>query len=295
MAGDAPRRTTTRRALGSLLGAAATGAALTACSTPAPGVPPAAVPTPGGVERVTYGQEPSQFAELLRPSGSPRGVVVVLHGGFWLPEYGLSLGRPLAEDLASRGWTALNVEYRRAGEGGGYLATLDDVSAAVDSLPGLGLDTGTVVALGHSAGGQLGAWAAGRRRLPRWAAASVAVTHVVAQAGVLDLGAAARARLGDDAVRGWLGGSPAEAPEAYASADPIRQVPLEVPAWCVHGTSDANVPVSQSRDYVGAAGAVGGEATLLTVDGDHFSHLDVTSSAWEAAVGVLDGIPPPRR
>ena len=86
---------------------------------------------------------------------------MVLHGGFWLAAYGLSLGRPLAEDLVARGWTALTVEYRRVGGGGGVPATLDDVSAALDLLLDAGAAAGPVVALGHSAGGQLAVWSAG--------------------------------------------------------------------------------------------------------------------------------------
>ena len=54
----------------------------------------------GDVERIAYGSDPSQFAELTRPSGASRGVVVVIHGGFWRAQYDLSLGRPLAASLA---------------------------------------------------------------------------------------------------------------------------------------------------------------------------------------------------
>ena len=45
--------------------------------------------------------------DLYRPAGESRGVVVVIHGGFWKAEYDASLGEPLAADLAARGWTAL--------------------------------------------------------------------------------------------------------------------------------------------------------------------------------------------
>src|ERR1700742_182048 len=90
--------------------------------------------------RISYGADPSQFAELALPAGPPRGVVVVVHGGFWRSRYDLALGRPLARSLVEHGWAAWNVEYRRVGNGGGVPETLDDIAAAVDALADIDLD-----------------------------------------------------------------------------------------------------------------------------------------------------------
>ena len=149
---------------------------------------------------------------------------MVIHGGFWRSQYDLSLGAPLAEDLAGRGWTTWNLEYRRVGNGGGWPATLDDVAAGIDHLTTLGVDTSAVVAVGHSAGGQLAAWAAGRGRLPAAAPGSaprVRLSGVVSQAGVLDLLTAARTGVGGSAVPDLLGGTPAQTPSVTAIADPL--------------------------------------------------------------------------
>ena len=54
-------------------------------------------------EVVEYGDLPDQFGELTRPSGEPRGLVVVVHGGFWKPEYGIEYARPLVPDLVEEG------------------------------------------------------------------------------------------------------------------------------------------------------------------------------------------------
>lgn len=245
-------------------------------------------PTAGGEAqgRLPYGDDLSQFVELTRPEGTPRGVVVVLHGGFWRAQYGLDLGRPLAADLAGRGWATWNVEYRRVGNGGGVPRTLDDVAAAIDLLgdPGLGLDLTTVVTLGHSAGGHLAAWAASRGRTERWAG-GVDVTAVVSQAGVVDLAAAYEQNLGGGAVEDFLG-HPYGSGDAVA--DPARQLPLDVPVWCVHGSSDTIVPPQQSVSYVDAATAAGGRAELVAVEGDHFAVIDPYSPAWARTVEVLD-------
>jgi acetyl esterase/lipase len=237
--------------------------------------------------RVAYGDDPSQFGELSLPDGRPRGVIVVIHGGFWKAAYDLSLGRPLAAALVESGWAALNLEYRRVGNGGGSPATLDDVAAGIDTLAAVdGLDLSTVVTLGHSAGGHLAAWAASRGRFERWAG-GVAVTAVVSQAGVLDLRAAHLAGLGGGAVAAFLGHPPGPGDDPV---DPRRQAPLDVPLWCVHGRSDDTVPIAQSEEYVAAATAAGARAELVAVDGDHFAVIDLASDAWARTLRILDSL-----
>ena len=238
------------------------------------------------VETLTYGDDPSQHGTLFRPEGESRGVVVVVHGGFWKAMYDESLGVPLAQDLADRGWTAWNLEYRRVGNGGGLPETFDDVAAGIDRLADVeGLDLSTVVTLGHSAGGHLATWAAARGRFDTWRPERVPVTAVVSQAGVLDLTSAFERDLGSGAVKAFLGVHPG--PE-YDEVDPIRQVPLDVPVWCVHGRGDDVVPLSQSVDYVAAARAAGAEAELVEVDGDHFTVIDTSSPAWARILAILE-------
>jgi len=260
------------------------GMTLSACGEDAP----VRKPDRAGEGRTTYGDDPSQFGELYLPEGTPRGVVVVVHGGFWLDQYDYTLGSPLATSLAAEGWAAWNLEYRRVGNGGGDPATFDDVSAGIDKLADLGLDLTTVVTLGHSAGGHLGTWAASRGRSERWAG-GVAVTHVISQAGVLDLVTADQEDLGGGAVQRFLGHVPGP---ADAILDPAQQVPLDVPVFCVHGDQDQNVPISQSEQYVAQATAAGATASLTRVEGDHFVVIDPTSAAWTAQLTILDSISP---
>jgi acetyl esterase/lipase len=238
----------------------------------------------------TYGPDPDQYAELRRPSGDPLGVAVVIHGGFWRAAYDASLGRELAGDLTERGWTTYNVEYRRVGAGGGWPTTLQDVADAIDQLCELDLDLSRVVAIGHSAGGHLAAWAAGRPRLPTAAPGSsprVLLTGVVAQAGVLDLRTGAAQGVGGTAIPDLLGGRPEDVPERYEWADPIAAVPLAVPVLCVHSRSDDSVPFAQSEAYVAAARRAGGDAELVEFEGDHMAHVEPGSTAWQAVIGSL--------
>ena len=240
----------------------------------------------GQPRTVRYGADRSQFAELSLPAGTPKGTVVVIHGGFWRARYDLALGRPLAASLVEHGWAAWNIEYRRAGNGGGSPETMDDVAAAVDALADLDVPLGRVTTVGHSAGGHLATWAASRGRHPRWPE-RVAVTGVISQAGVLDLRAAYDEHLGDGAVEAFLGHPPGPGDDAV---DPARQIPLDVPVHCVHTLADDTVPVSQSRAYVAAATAAGARAELTELDGDHFVVIDAESEAWRLTLGILEDL-----
>ena len=238
-----------------------------------------------------YGPDPDQYAELYLPAGDRRpGVVVVIHGGFWRAAYDADGGRPLAADLAARGWVAWNIEYRRVGTGGGWPMTLQDVADAIDLLAAIDVETSQVVAVGHSAGGHLAAWAAARAQLPTGAPGAhprVEVTAVVAQSGVLDLRTAALTNVGGTAVSDLLGGMPDAVPERYAFSDPTALLPLRAPVVCVHSRPDDSVPFSQSVDYVAAARAAGADAELVEVTGDHMAHRDPGSAAWAAVVDAL--------
>jgi acetyl esterase/lipase len=243
--------------------------------------------------RHRYGAHPHQVADLHRPRGAgPHPIVVVLHGGYWQPPYTKLIMRPLCVDLVRRGFAALNVEYRRLGrDGGGWPQTFDDVATAIDQLaaPGLrdaDLDLARVTLLGHSAGGQLALWAAGRDELPPGApgaAPRVVARRVLAMAAVCELESAGRpARL-------LLGGSAAEVPERWAQADPMRRIPLAVPVGLVHARGDETVSVQRSREYAAAARAAGADVTLAETPGGHRDLIDPQSMAWEVAAAWLEG------
>jgi acetyl esterase/lipase len=192
------------------------------------------------------------------------GVAVLVHGGFWRARYGLDLERRLADDLVARGWTVWNVEYRRLGAGGGWPATYDDVRAAIAALP---LAAERLVAIGHSAGGQLAVRAA----------ADVPLSGVVAQAGALDLYELWRLGTSDHVVQQFLGGSPDDVPERYEAAQPR---PPDAPLLLVHGALDEDVPVEISR-------AFGGGELVVIDDEGHMEHLDPDSKCWRAVIEWL--------
>lgn len=240
--------------------------------------------------RYRYGAHASQYVDLTVPRGGEERppIAVIIHGGYWRAAVDASLGAPLARDLSARGWAAVNIEYRRVGDGGGWPETFTDVAAAIDLLVPLArawwLDRTRIVLIGHSAGGHLAAWAAGRHL-------QVPVAGVVSQAGVLDLHAAESLGLSRGAARALMGGSSSELPGEFAAADPSSGVPLTVPVRCVHAHGDDDVPFSQSEDFVRRNARAGGDASLTVAAGDHFTLIDPHHGDWllcvEAAARII--------
>ncbi len=279
--------TLTRRAL--LLSGGASTLAVACGGERSPGSRPAPTPTTGE-KRFRYGKDPSQFADLEMPDGAPTATVVLLHGGAWLAQYALDQTVPLARELNSEGFATWNVEYRRLGLGGGIPATLTDTAAAIDRLGGPGLPRGiadNVVVIGHSAGGQLGVWAASRNKDTPGGTSKVRLRGVISLAGVLDLSGGAQDPQVGQIVAGFAGGGPADVPRRYAIADPTLLVPASCPVWAVAADDDALVPLSQAESYVARNEAAGGTTTLVKVPGDHISLISPEADSYATLLGLV--------
>jgi acetyl esterase/lipase len=265
-----------------------------------------------------YGSRHEQFADLRLPvwseetESSPGSapewrtewpMVIFLHGGFWRAAFDRAHTGPLAEALAAAGFAVCTPEYRRTGQpGGGWPGTFDDVAAAVDALPDLvaaaaaaaggRTDPRRVGLAGHSAGGHLAPWAAGRGVLgagSRWPVAGAAgVAAVVSLAGVCDLAACFRLGLGGDAAGALMGGGPDRHPKRYRAADPMGLVPTGIPAWLVHGTADDRVPAEFSIGYAERGLGAGDDVSCELLEGvGHFEMIDPLSGAWAAVVAAF--------
>lgn len=239
-----------------------------------------------------YGTLSDQVADVWLPpvrgdrrAGLP--LVLFLHGGFWRAAYDRAHTAPLAEALAADGFAVCTPEYRRVGqEGGGWPGTFDDVRGAATALPAAvarataGLVAGRwVILAGHSAGGHLALWTASHIDDE----ARSTIRAVVSLAGVCDLAASFRLRLGDNATADLIGGGPDRYPDRYASADPSAALPLGIRISLVHGTADDRVPWEQSRDYAARARTAGDQVSLVTLPATgHFELIDPLSAAWPA-------------
>lgn len=268
---------------------------------------------PSNIDILPYaGDVPEQIGELRLPAQGPGPfpLVIVIHGGCWRSQVDYQHVRPLAQALTSLGVATWTIEYRRVGDAlGGWPRTFRDVGLAADYVRTLAeyypIDASRVVALGHSAGGQLALWLAGRDQLPEdsplYAADPLPLRGVVGLAAVTDLAAY---RIGPEnschaAVDEVLGGDPEDVPERYAQTSPAALLPLGVPLWFVHGANDTVVAPETVAVFADNAVQTGDTVTIDSdADAGHFDLAAPLGSAWpliqRAVMQALSGTPEPQ-
>lgn len=249
-------------------------------------------------EHVAYGTAPSQYVELFKPRGNgPFPVVLLVHGGCWVKQYGgIVQMRNVAGALAADGIAVWNIEYRRVDEpGGGYPGTFQDLIAAMDLLVAKSaehrLDTNRVVAMGHSAGGHLVQWLAGRSRLsassPLYRPDPFPMREVIALGSIGDL----RNRVdqhgqvcGIDVTR--LTGSPSVArPDIYSDTSPAELLPNGSHTTLINGALDTVSPPETAFSYAERARAK--KEAIETVILPNASHYDEVSAGSPAFALIL--------
>ncbi len=279
---------------------------------------PAATPVPKGLvsykdllarphatptARLTYGPAPQQYGDLWLPKGPGKHpVIVLIHGGCWLASLpSTELMDPMAQDLQDRGYAVWNLAYRRVGEaGGGYPGTFTDVAAGIDFLWTLEearhLDLTRVVAVGHSAGGHLAAWAIARDRLPASSplhkAHSLSLRGAVSLAGILDLEFARKDGLepcgGPPTIDSLVGAAERTAKDVYADTSPSHMLPFSTPVTLLTGALDPIVPPRYAGDFAPKAQAAGSMVSHQTLPGaGHFELIDPKSKAWADVVAAI--------
>lgn len=222
-------------------------------------------------EVLAYGNDASQVIDVWHGDGP---VVVLLHGGFWRPQWDRTHLRPLAGAFRDEGFAVALVEYRRVP--GEPDLTTADVRAAMERL------SGPMILVGHSAGGHLALWAAvqSETAAQSGADAGAGIAAVVALAPVADLVMAEELDLDGGAVRDFLGGAASERQDL----DPKRLRASGVEVVVLHGTRDGRVPFEVSASYAQAHP----EARIVRLeDADHFALIDPESKAWPVLLGEV--------
>ncbi len=252
-------------------------------------------PPPDAV--IVWGPHQRQFGELRMPDGEgPHPVVVMLHGGCWLADYDHGYMAGLADAVRNEGFAVWTVGFRRIGEpGGGWPNTLFDVAEGTDHVRELAaehpIDPERVLAVGHSAGGQLALWLASRRSQPADSPfrddQALDLDGVLALAAAADLVGLSDRQTCSDAATRLIGGSPDLHPERYALASPVERVPLGVKQILVNGDLDATWSEPADAYYEAALQAGDPVERRIVAGAGHFELVDPRSSAWPVVRDAL--------
>jgi len=240
---------------------------------------------------ISYGADPLQVVDLFLPQGGgPHPVVLMVHGGCWQSEIAdRRIMSWIADDLTRHGIAVWNIDYRGVDRsGGGYPGTFQDAAAATDALrehaARYHLDLSRLVAVGHSAGGHLALWLAGRPRLPVGSPLRqpnpLPVRAVISLGGLPDLEEAARSEngCGNEVVGRLTGGH-------YADTSVPRLAPLGLPQVLINGRQDRIIPVAYAEGYAAPMRAAGDDVRVRMIDRTgHVELIAPGTAAWAAAV-----------
>lgn len=203
-------------------------------------------------------------ADLYVPKGDgPFPTFIVVHGGAWASGTKAQLAG-VARGLAERGYTTAAISYRLAPQDT-FPAQIHDCQAAVRWLrtnaAKFKVDPDRIGGYGYSAGGHLVALLGAlddddfrEEGVPK-DAPSARLQIVVAGGAPCDF-----RMLPSDSQRlaYWLGGTPADKPDAYRQASPATYVTSDdPPMFFFHGGADEIVPIRSPKQMVEKLQAAG--------------------------------------
>ena len=263
----------------------------------------ASLPAAQPDEVIRYGEAPSQLVELFLPrraadAAEPLPVVVMVHGGCWRKDVaGPELLRAAAGAFVDKGFAVWSIGYRRIDEeGGGYPGTYQDVGQALDLIrdhaEARKLDLNRVVLYGHSAGGHLALWAAGRAKLP--ADSPLKTENPFKPNGVVSVGGFGSLKKWQAEVNNSCGAdtvqklAPGEDDSRFADTSPELLLPTGVPLVMLHGVYDSVAFPYIGLDHVQDARRAGelSEVQLAPVAG-HFEVIAPGTPAFAQALAAI--------
>ncbi|MCW2389607.1 acetyl esterase/lipase [Sphingobium sp. B11D3B] len=239
--------------------------------------------------RIRYSDvSPVQFADLRLPHTMPPPggfpVVIFIHGGGWLADWTKDYSTLFVEALTNTGVATWDVEFRRMGHvGGGYPDVFHDVALAADHLREVmrtyPLDLSRVIAVGHSTGGHLALWLAGRRNLdpagPLYAVDPLPLHGVVSIGGVNDLEQALKLGNRTDILRMLGLANPEDAAALFTETSPVHLLPLGIPQTLVIGELEEPWRIEMTLGYAQVAEKSGDRVRVVKPeDANHFDVID---------------------
>ena len=164
-----------------------------------------------------------------------------------------------------------------------------DVAQATDKLKWFytrhNLDLDNVITVGHSAGGHIALWLAGRHKIPKsselYMAQPLSIKGIIVLAGVVDASYAIEKGLCEGGLSVMMGGEPDAVPANYQVADQRSLLPIGVPQTHIIGEHDTEM-MENAQQYIKEAKTAGDTIEVLTPsDAGHFEIVDVSSKTWQ--------------
>ena len=224
---------------------------------------------------IAYGAHDRQRLDLFLPQGKPKGLVVFVHGGYWM-RLDKSFWSHLAQGVVARGHAVAMPSYRLCPEVSIADITADVAQAIVRAMEEV---DGPVALTGHSAGGHLVS-----RMICRGAPLSperqARITRVVSISGLHDLRPLQRTAMNDTlhiddatALR--------ESPALLAPIDGVK-----VTAWV--GGAERNEFRRQAQLLANIWTGLGAATTYVEAPDRH--HFDVIDDLADAESGLVQAL-----
>lgn len=240
---------------------------------------------------LAYGNNSMQVGELRLPAGQGKPpLVIIIHGGCWVSSYAdYHFMDSFADAITALGYASWNIEYRALGTGGEWPVIFQDVGLALDFARGFdryGVDITKVAVIGHSAGGHLALWAAGRHKLPAdsplFAQNPLALRGVISLAGIADVTANNACSTLADRVIGMsiFTNAPTLGPRLQQTS-PQHMLPTGIPSLIISGSIDGIVPAAIGSAYVNAATSLGDTSNHYVLQPlGHFELISPAATNW---------------
>lgn len=222
----------------------------------------------------SYGPLEDQIIDFYNFKANTDKVIVLLHGGFWKPEYDRTHLRTLAFALSKDGHRVALLEYRRSP--GEPDVSTRDVKEALKHLQQMpNSENSRLILVGHSAGGHLALWAAVN---------SDYVSGVMALAPVCNFLGGDAIDLGEGAIRDFLGEDPLGRPDL----DPMQITRPTCPTVIIHGIDDT-LPIDLTRRYMETEESLNAGIKFIEYPGiGHFELIDPEEPFYESMLEELD-------
>lgn len=251
---------------------------------------------------VRIGDGQTDIVDVWLPKGEgPHPVVLMVHGGCWQKSIAdRTLMNYAAEALRQEGLAVWNIEYRGVDEeGGGYPGTYLDVAQAADALRDyaeeFNLDLTRVAGYGHSAGGHLVTWLAGRKNLPEESVLSggnpLQMQGVVNSGGLADLKASeplTQPSCLADIKDTLIGPATEKRPDPLSDTSSDRLLPTGLTLYSVNGERDRIAPPALGKGFTAKAKQSGDKAEAFIIPNEaHVELISPGTAAFKEEVRLL--------